>query len=301
MTDRLRIVYFGTPDVAVPPLEALVDAGFEIPLVVSGPDKRRGRGSTLHPSPVKAVALELGLTVSDRIDDCLEVDADLGVVVAYGHLIKPHVLAELPMVNLHFSLLPRWRGAAPVERALLEGDAQTGVCLMQLEETLDTGGVYRRITVPISDTATLASLRAELVDRGSELLVSALHDGLEGLGEPEPQVGEPVYAKKIQPGELRLDLNRPASVLDRTIRLGRAWCEFRGARFRIWEAPVSPVRSFDLGPGQLHLDTTGEARAVLVGTGDGVLRLVTVQPEGKPRMTAEAWWNGPQPEGERLG
>jgi len=141
----VRLVYLGTPDMAVPPLRALHDAGHDIALVVSGADKRRGRGGATSPSPVKAVALELGLPVTADPDDVLAVAADLGVVVAYGRIIRPHVLAHLPMVNLHFSLLPRWRGAAPVERAILAGDDRTGVCVMAVEETLDTGGVYARV------------------------------------------------------------------------------------------------------------------------------------------------------------
>ena len=137
-----RLVYLGTPALAVAPLRALHAAGYDIPLVVSAPDRRRGRGGATMPSPVKAAALELGLDVTADPDDVLDVDADLGVVVAYGRLIKPHLLEALPFVNLHFSLLPRWRGAAPVERAILAGDDVTGVCLMAVEEDLDTGGVY---------------------------------------------------------------------------------------------------------------------------------------------------------------
>src|SRR4051812_44188870 len=144
---------------AVAPLRALVDAGFEVTLVVTRMDKRRGRGSELMPSPVKAAAVELGLPVSHSVDDVLAADADLGVVVAFGQLIKPHVLDAVPMVNLHFSLLPRWRGAAPVERALFAGDTETGVCLMQLEEGLDTGPIYSRVVVPIGPTATADDLR----------------------------------------------------------------------------------------------------------------------------------------------
>ena len=118
---------------AVPPLRALVADGHDVALVVTRPDKRRGRGGHLMPSPVKAAALELGLQVTDRVDDAIDVGADLGVVVAFGRLIKPHVLERLPMVNIHFSLLPRWRGAAPLERSILAGDEETGVCLMALE------------------------------------------------------------------------------------------------------------------------------------------------------------------------
>lgn len=284
MTHIKRLAYLGTPDVAVPPLQALVAAGFDVPIVVSGPDKRRGRGSTLHPTPVKAAALELGLHVTDRVEDLLDHEVDLGVVVAYGHIIRPPLLAHLDMVNLHFSLLPRWRGAAPVERALLEGDASTGVCLMALEEGLDTGGVYRRVERPIEATDTLESLRGDLIEIGSSLLVTALG---EGLGDPEPQVGEPVYAKKIQPEELHLDLEDPAVAVDRVIRLGRAWTTLDTARFRLWEAVVIPDRH-DLAPGELAVDKT----SVVVGCGQGALDLVTVQPEGKARMGARDWANG---------
>lgn len=280
----MRLVYLGTPDVAVPPLRALVAAGFDVDLVVSNPDKRRGRGSTLHPSPVKAAAVELGLAVTDRVDDLLDRPFDLGVVVAYGHIIRPPILAHVPMVNLHFSLLPRWRGAAPVERALLEGDDLTGVCLMALEEGLDTGGVYRRVERPILPTDTLDSLRGDLVDIGSQMLVDALS---EGLGEPEPQVGEPTYAKKIQPEELHLDLADPAVVIDRVIRLGRAWTTRDAARFRIWQANVIPDRH-DLEPGELAIDK----QSVVLGCGQGALELIVVQPEGKARMGARDWANG---------
>ena len=265
-----------------------------MPLVISGPDKRRGRGSTLQPSAVKAAALELGLTVSDRIDDLLDLDLDLAVVVAYGHLVKPHILDHVTMVNLHFSLLPRWRGAAPVERAILGGDEVTGVCLMALEEGLDTGGVYRRVERPIRATDTLDSLRDDLVTLGSELVVSALN---EGLGPALPQVGEVTYAKKIRPEELHLDLDAPAILVDRVIRLGRAWTTHHGARLRIWEAIVTPHRN-DLAPGEVAVDKT----SVSVGCGQGALELVTVQPEGRARMSARDWANGNRLEsGVRLG
>ena len=137
-----RLAFLGTPDLAVPPLCALEAAGFEVALVVSQPDRRRGRGSGLSPSPVKVAALELGIPVTDRVDDVLAAGVDLGVVVAFGRLIRPHVLEAVPMVNVHFSLLPRWRGAAPVERAILAGDDRTGVDLMVVEEALDTGGIW---------------------------------------------------------------------------------------------------------------------------------------------------------------
>jgi methionyl-tRNA formyltransferase len=260
----VRLVYLGTPDLAVPPLEGLVAAGHEIALVVTNPARRRGRGGTTSPSPVKAAAERLGVPVSHAVDDVLDVGAELGVVVAFGQLIQPPLLAALDFVNLHFSLLPRWRGAAPVERALLAGDEVTGVCVMALEEGLDTGGVYACTEVPIGPRTTAAELRAELVAVGTRLLVDTLADG---LGVPEPQVGEPTYAKKFTPADLRIDWDAAPAAIDRLIRVGGAWTTFRGTRVKIHAAELQG--------------------ATVVPT--------VVQPEGKPRMTFEAWRNGAHP------
>src|SRR6056297_1619209 len=175
----MKLVYLGTPEMAVPPLRALVGAGHEIVRVVTRVDKKRGRGGAVSPSPIKAAAIELGLPVSHDPDDVLDavaLGAELGVVVAYGRIIEPHLLEVLPMVNLHFSLLPRWRGAAPVERAILAGDARTGVGVMRVEEGLDTGGIHAERVVPIGPEATAVELRAELVEVGTELLVETLSD-----------------------------------------------------------------------------------------------------------------------------
>jgi methionyl-tRNA formyltransferase len=278
-----RLVYLGTPDFAVPPLRALVDAGFEIELVVSRADARRGRGGRTQPSAVKAAALDLGLPVSDRVDDVLDVEAELGAVVAFGRLIKPHVLARLPMVNIHFSLLPRWRGAAPVERAILAGDERTGVDLMVVEEGLDTGGVYDRAEVPIGPDETADELRARLTAAATRLLVDNL---TQGLGEPRPQEGEATYAHKIDPAELQIDWSRPAVDIHRLVRIGGAWTTFRGKRLKVWRTALSD----------------GGGGVVTARTRDGVIRLVEVQPEGRPRMAAEAWANGARWDGtEPLG
>lgn len=286
-----RLVYLGTPEMAVPPLEALVAHGFDIALVITRIDKRRGRGNELSPSPVKAAALRLGLPVSHRVDDALEVGAELGVVVAFGQLIKRPVLESLAMVNIHFSLLPRWRGAAPVERALLAGDTETGTCLMQLEEGLDTGPVFDRVVVPIGPTTTAASLRAELVEAGTAQLLRGLTDG---LVDPEPQTGEPTYASKLDASELEIDWTRSAAEIDRLIRLGGAHTEFRGKRFKVIDAVVALGEGDELAPGELRDDR--------VGTGSDQLTLAKVQPEGKPVMEASAWRNGARPAaGERLG
>ena len=151
--------------------------------------------------------MELGLPLAYRAADVLGSGAELGVVVAYGRIVKPDVLAQVPMVNVHFSLLPRWRGAAPVERAILAGDAETGVCLMEMEEALDTGPVYARVRAPIGEDETADELRRRLGHLGNALLLEALQEGLE---VPTAQVGEPTYAAKLEPGELHLDFARPA-------------------------------------------------------------------------------------------
>lgn len=272
-----RLVYLGTPAMAVPPLQALVAAGFEIVAVVTRADTRRGRGSAVTPSPVKATALALGLPVVHRVDEVVPLGADLGVVVAFGQLVRPHVLAELPMVNLHFSLLPRWRGAAPVERALLAGDERTGVCLMQLEEGLDTGPVHACVEVPIAPDDTGDTLRHRLVDVGTTLLVDRLRAG---LGEPVPQLGEPTYAAKLTAADLHLDPNTRADVRGRQVRLGGAWATFRGKRLKVLAAEVVEP-----------LATGGE----LVDGTVGGLRLTRVQPEGKGAMTYRDFANGARP------
>jgi methionyl-tRNA formyltransferase len=267
-----RLAFLGTPAFAAAPLRALVDAGFEVALVVSQPDKRRGRGKALVPSPVKQAALDLGIPTTDRVDDALDVGADLGVVVAYGRIVKPHVLAALPMVNLHFSLLPRWRGAAPVERAILAGDDRTGVDLMVVEEGLDTGAVYDRFELPIGVDDTADELRERLAAAGSDLLVRNLRTG---LGEPRPQRGEATYAHKVDPAELHVDWARPAIDVHRLVRIGGAWTTVGGARLKLWRTAL------DEWPG-----------SVAVPAGDGPLHLLEVQPEGRTRMAAAAWANG---------
>jgi methionyl-tRNA formyltransferase len=286
----MRIVFLGTPEVAVPPLRALVGAGHEVALAVTRADKRRGRGNEVTASPVKAAALELGIPVSHRVDDVIATGAELGVVVAFGQLIKPHVLAEIPMVNIHFSLLPRWRGAAPVERAVLAGDAATGVCVMAVEEGLDTGGVYAVERVPIEPEESAVELRSRLVEIATPLLLDVLaRPG--GIGRPVPQVGEPTYAAKLTPEELELRWTKPAVELSRLPRVGKAWTTFRGRRLLVLKARAVPGG----GP-------PGVLAGCVVGTGDGGLELLSVQPEGKGPLSAAAWRNGARPDpGERLG
>lgn len=289
------LAFLGTPEAAVPFLEALLDNGFEVPIVVTQPDRKRGRGSALVPSPVKQAAEARGVPVTSRVLDVVDAGVDRGVVVAFGRLIKPDVLTRVPMVNVHFSLLPRWRGAAPVERAILAGDPETGVGLMELEEGLDTGPVYAEERLAIGPDETADALRARLVAAGVELLVRGLRDG---LGTPVPQVGEPTYAAKLEPEEFRLDWARPAVHVHRVVRLGRAWTTFRGKRLRVLEARLAEAGT-ETGAG----GEPGTLYGTGVVAGDGaVLELVTVQPEGKGPQAAGAWRNGARPEpGERLG
>ncbi len=294
--DPRRLVYLGTPDLAVPPLHALVDDGREVALVVTRPDKRRGRGGELQPSPVKAAALELGIPVSHDVDDILGVDADLGVVVAFGEILRDHVLDAVPLVNLHFSLLPRWRGAAPVERAILAGDEHTGVCLMEVVPELDAGGVYARTECWVHPDVTLAELRDELVDLGSSLLLDALADG---FGPPVPQAGEVTYAKKVQAEEREIDWSRPAVEIHRQVRVGGAWTTFRGKRLKVHRTHLLEAGP---APGMAVGDVEHAGGDVLVGAGDGPIALIDVQPEGKGHQPAAAWFNGAHwADGDRLG
>ncbi len=291
-----RVAFLGTPELAVPVLRSLVENGIEVGRVITRVDKRRARGNDLYPSPVKVAALELGLTVSHKVDDLLELHRispfDLAVVVAYGALIKPHVLAEIPMVNLHVSLLPKWRGAAPIERALLAGDAQTGVCLMQIEEGLDTGGVIGLRTMTITDSTTAEDIRSQLIAEGSQLLIEQLKFGLDPV---VPQTGRATYAEKIDSSELRINWSNSAREISRLIRLGNAWTIFRGKRLKIHHADVVHETSGEVG------SLVVSKNSVWVATSSGFLELKIVQPEGKPRMDVVSWINGTQPTlGEKL-
>jgi methionyl-tRNA formyltransferase len=296
-----RLVFLGSPPAAVPTLDALCIAGHEVALVVSQPDKRRGRGrDSFAPSPVKQRATELGLDVTDKLNDVLDVGADLCVVVAYGKIIPKRVLDVVPMINVHFSLLPRWRGAAPVERAILAGDRETGVCIMRLEAGLDTGPVLARRSTEIGSSETAQDLTARLASMGAELTAEVMSGGVSALGPGEPQVGEPTYAAKIDSDELKLEFDRGADELVRSVRIGRAWTIFRGHRLRVLVADFETEDSDDaVGPDPEY---PGLLQGTNVKTGKGWLRLVEVQPEGKRPMAATDWIRGIHTEpGELLG
>jgi methionyl-tRNA formyltransferase len=212
----------------------------------------------------------------------------LGVVVAFGRLIPVSVLKLVPMINIHFSLLPRWRGAAPVERAIMAGDEKTGVCIMDIEATLDTGAVYAMQEVVISPTSTTMSLTAELADAGAELLVRTLRTG---LGTPVPQSGDVTHAAKISRDELKIDWSRTAEEIRRQVRAVRAFTEIDGQRLRVLEV--------DLGPSDSALAIGVVDSQGCVGTGDGTVSLRRVQPEGKSAMDADSWLRG-RPHGANL-
>ena len=275
-------------------LRALVGEGHEVVLVVTSPDRRRGRREEPSPTPVKRVAGELGIAVTETLEDVVGSGAELGVVVAFGRIVPPGVLERVPMVNVHYSLLPRWRGAAPVERAIIAGDATTGVCVMALERGLDTGPVYARSEVAIGDDETAGELRGRLGAVGTALLLELL-ERPEGLPVPTPQSGEASYAAKLTRDELRLDFTRSAVECHRVVRVGRAWTTFRGRRLIVVAArPSADHPASGAPPGLL------EGSAVM--TGAGALELVEVQTEGRGPLPFAAWRAGARPRpGELLG
>lgn len=283
-----RIVYFGTPEVAVAPLRALHQAGICIDLVVTRPDTRRGRGSDVSASPVKQAAAKLGIPVSHDLASAAALvggDDLLGVVVAYGRLLPMTLLSIMPMVNVHFSLLPRWRGAAPVERALLAGDRTTGVCIMRVVEALDMGEVFRRAEVEIRIDDNTNTLRDRLCVHATPLLIDVIRNGA-GVGEA--QVGEATYASKITAHDLEFDWTKSAEQLVRITRVGVGFTKFRGKRLNIRAARVVDT-SVSGAPGQfVELVADG----VVIAAGVGAICLLSVQPEGKPILDALGWSRG---------
>ena len=284
MTREARpLVFLGTPVAAATILSELIRGGFEIAHVVTRADARRGRGSSTTPSPVKQVAVDNAIDVSHDMTWLKENSERemLGVVVAYGKIIPASVLSHIPMINIHFSLLPRWRGAAPVERAILAGDVRTGVCIMNVEETLDTGDVFAQREIDILETHTIEILTADLAVVGGQLLVDTLN---EGLGAGVPQTGETTHATKVSTDELLLDWNVSSIEVLRRVRALRSYTMIGSQRLKILHAESLPDQ-VQLDPGQC--DGAG-----IVGTRDGAVRLVSVQPEGKAAMDAASWLRG---------
>ncbi|GLZ10541.1 methionyl-tRNA formyltransferase [Actinomadura sp. NBRC 104425] len=298
----MKLVFAGTPQTAVPSLEALLESGHDVAAVVTRPDAPAGRGRRPAASPVARRAAEAGIEVlkpakvrdPEFLDRLREIAPDCCPVVAYGALLPPVALA-IPRhgwVNLHFSLLPAWRGAAPVQHAILHGDDMTGAATFQIEEGLDTGPVYGVLTEPIRADDTAGTLLERLAHAGARLLVDTMNGIEAGILEPRPQPGDGVsHAAKITTEDARVDWAAPAMRIDRLVRACTpapgAWTTFRGERLKL--GPVRPLAGGDpLPPGALRV----RKNEVLAGTGTSPVVLGEVQPQGKRRMNAADWTRG---------
>jgi len=306
----MRIVFAGTPEAAVPSLRALAGSGHDVVAVLTRPDAPAGRGKRLTPSPVAVAAQELGIEVlkpahprdAEFVERLSRLAPDVCAVVAYGALVPEHVLAipEHGWVNLHFSLLPAWRGAAPVQRALMNGDTVTGVTTFRLVPELDAGPVHRQLRVPVADDETAGELLDRLARIGADVLVDTMADIEAGLPAVEQDDEAVTLAPKVEVGDARLDWSAPAEQLVRVIRGTSphpgAWTLFEGRRFKVLAArvddPAAPgPHPGDLGPGRIEADP----RHLWAGTGDGVLELVRVQGFGKKAMSGADWARGTRP------
>ena len=304
----MRIIFMGTPDFSVPVLEALVAAGHEIAAVYCQPPRPAGRGKKDRPSPVQAKAEALGLPVRHPVSlktpdaqaDFAALQADVAVVVAYG-LILPQAILDAPAqgcLNIHASLLPRWRGAAPIHRAIMAGDAETGVCIMQMEAGLDTGPVLMRRATPIGAEETTDQLHDRLSAMGAELIVTALGQLDTLTPEPQPEDGV-TYAAKIDKAEAQIDWSAPAAEVDRKIRglspFPGAWCEFDGERLKLLASTLADLAADGSAPGQVLDDR------LAVACGNGAVRLTRLQRAGKGAQDADTFLRGrPVPAGTRL-
>ncbi len=285
-----RLIFAGTPDFAVPSLVALIEAGFDICGVYTQPDRPAGRGRQLQPSPVKKIALEHELPVfqpsslktPEAQAELIALQADMMIVAAYGLILPPAVL-EAPVhgcVNVHASLLPRWRGAAPIHRALLAGDEKTGITIMQMDVGLDTGDMLLKAEMPIQADDNGQSLHDRLAQQGAE----ALQQALSKWDELKPQTQDEAlvtYAHKLEKAEAQLDWNQSAIALERQVRAFNPWpvaqTELREVKLRVWDAKALE-ESTEQAPGTL---LRGHKQGLEVATGEGVLRLLQVQQASK--------------------
>jgi len=298
-----RIVYAGTPDFAVPGLERLLTHGFRPEAVLTQPDRPSGRGRRVQSSPVKQVAERANIPVYQPASlkepeiaaQITALQADLLIVAAYGLILPPAILA-LPRYgcwNIHASLLPRWRGAAPIQRAIEAGDSETGVCIMQMDEGLDTGPVLHRSKIPIDREETGGTLHDKLADTGAEALLFCI-EALARGAPPKPvrQAAQGVsYARKLLKAEAQIDWGQSAQTLERRVRAFNpwpvTWCNINGERTRIWRAAHKP-QAHESRPGTVL--GTGKA-GIDIATGEGVLRLLELQRPGGRRMVAEKYLN----------
>ena len=298
MSDSLRIIFAGTPDFAARHLDALLASGHQIVGVFTQPDRPAGRGKKLMPSPVKVLAEEQSIPVfqpaslrkAEEQQLIADLNADVMVVVAYG-LILPKAVLEMPRlgcINVHGSLLPRWRGAAPIQRALWAGDAQTGVTIMQMDVGLDTGAMLVKLACNIEPEDTSATLYNKLAGLGPEGLLKTLQQLAAGSAQPEIQDGSLVtYAEKLSKEEARINWSLSASQLERCIRAFNpwpmSWIDIEGQPVKVWAASVilTPV---DAEPGTIL--SVGK-QGIQVATGEGILNLESLQPAGKKAMSAQ--------------
>jgi len=312
----LRLAFAGTPPFAVPTLDALHSAGHEIRGVFTQIDRPAGRGRALQASAVKQRALALDLPVhqpasfksAEALDVLRRLDVDAFVVVAYGLILPPAALALPPLgcFNVHASLLPRWRGAAPIQRAILAGDTETGVSIMRMEPGLDTGPVYATRRVPIGSTDTAQSLSRLLAQAGAELLGEVLDDLARGSAIETPQEEAHVsYAAKIDKAEAPIDWHASVADIDRRVRAFVPWpvaeTDWHGERLRIWEAAIqaeTQARDMAVVPGTV---LAVSAQGIDVTCGRGVLRLKRVQRPGRTAVDARSFANAGPLAGERLG
>ncbi|MDK4311075.1 methionyl-tRNA formyltransferase [Corynebacterium accolens] len=303
----MRIIFAGTPEPAVVALEKLLASSHEVVAVITRPDAKKGRGRTLHPSPVKALAQEHGIEVltpatlrpgtedGDNLRERLaELQPEAIPVVAYGNLISKDLLdvARHGWVNLHFSLLPAWRGAAPVQAAIAAGDDITGASTFRIEEGLDTGPVFGTVTEDITGTDTADDLLTRLAYSGADLLVATM-DGLEaGTLEPQPQNGEATYAPKISTAAARIDWAQPAFAIDRHIRAHTpgpgAWTLLDDARLKLGPVRLTEGIGKQLQPGEALISKD----VVYIGTATQPVQLDRIQPPGKKMMNAADWARG---------
>jgi methionyl-tRNA formyltransferase len=305
----LEVVFFGTPAAAVPTLRALVSSPHRVSAVVTGPDRPSGRGMRPGHSAVKAEALEAWIPVlqpktlrAPAGREQIEMTGgDVFVVVAYGLILPEEVLKtpRLGCVNVHFSLLPKLRGAAPVQWALIEGHSETGVTIMQMDAGMDTGPIISQTVEPVTEADTAGSLEARLADLGAPLLLQALDEMESGEGRPVPQDdSQATNAPKITPEDARLDWSRPAKELARRVRAfdprPGAWTRFRSKRLKVYGARRR------LGEGEEPGRVVVEGGELSVQASDGRLVLFEVQPEGRRRMTGEEFVRGYRPDGELL-
>ena len=301
----MRAVFLGTPAAAIPSLAALIDVA-DIAMVVTRPDAAKGRSGKPTPTPIKSAATEWGLPIAQpktraEIETVLrQAAADIGVVVAYGRILSPAALETTPagFVNVHFSLLPRWRGAAPVERAILAGDETTGVSLMQLDEGLDTGPVIAALETPIEADETGGSLSGRLAYLGAMIIDDVLPDLLVGRLEAAPQLRTGVTgAGPLDPSEARIDASWTVGYAERAVRAFNprpgAWFEMDSTRFTVHRASPSPEA---VTPGVVAA-FNGQA---ILGLQGGSLAIEVIQPAGKGPMPGRAWLNGRRGTGGRL-